>query len=1170
MYTIYAFGNGYLLYGMFQAIALFFKNNNIGVLFTILAMIAAIYYAIRVTIYHQHSLLSTAKYVIVFSIILTGLVYNQTTVIINDVSNPGAPTNAQPISNVPWGIAALWSDFTTIQYGLAEDFTNDFSVPAGDNMLSEGLGVSIIQQADSATISTSNSYLYQDYNQYISNCVAPGISAGYLDVSELLGAGDATDTASQTYSSNAANSIWTVMSAYTNGFGANILTTWYSGSSSTSVTETASGQSDPGGTTVTCSQETAWLQTAVQDYITNNAGPAIAGGLQMASFSDLSNAIGAVNPYIFNMQQGGQAQLMQAIGVNMYAPAILKMAQASGSNASSLAVATGTGEVSTQTGMMESGILAGQYMPIVFGIFEAILLGASVIIFILILTHMGVSYLKLLFQLMIMITIWPSLTAIFNYITQLIIQAKYLPIAGLGYSVSGSGTVNAFLAESLSWMGYFSWSVPMVAYMIASGSSYAVTSVVGGMDSATSKNASVRGADAGMGNMTAGQIKDNNYLANATNVTHTQNTGAKAPHESTSGLGIEKTAETSGSFATKAGTAHWQMDTTTLGGKIISETYHEEIGGSKLTAGSTDGKMFTVTQATGAFSMDTNKTLEATTLKSYETTKGQITTDTQSVVNSKSALTSAIFNKTSGQGINNGSGPSATKGAGNNHVIVDKNAATNKKSDTNESSVKVKTTIQAGIKTPTGSPIGGGASVQVVSTAGTQWADTNANTHAYENANSTQANGNIIDGHTAQWWAENGQTSAIRSDASNLLKNEKKLSLEEKKMAQLSNKLTQLKKQGASGGINLAPAYLNFLANGSLSSIQSNFASLVFDSGKGIMPKGEMQFVNSYSGYNAQGIKISRDGLSVSNSTANLSPENVNTTYKKDELKYQEMLNANNGYYSSMSSKNRAGYESFVGSANIGQDYLNFMQKHGGTLGVLNEYNSGKYSLGPSSVNRKEIVSAINSYETMKNSKIVGGIVKQNHVAPPGSPTAAPDPYNPIFNKHHSTSGSGYEPPSGNVSGYPGFIQANPTSNIVSSTNNTGLTGSSGSKSPRNTSFGIPTETQQPTIVKGGNIEQIKGGGGTSTPYTMGTWIGGQSSVSPSATLKDNGASGTGYEPPRENVSGSNSGSSPFTSGSPSGNQGSNTSGTPSATVKDNGASGTGYEPPNNNSIPTP
>ena len=530
MYTIYAFGNGYLLYGMFQAIALFFKNNNIGVLLTILAMIAVIYYAARVTIYHQHSLVSTAKYFIAFSIILTALVYNQTTVIINDVANPAAPTNAQPISNVPWGIAVLWSDFTTLQYGLAKDFTDDFSVPAGDNMLSEGLGVSIIQQADSATISTSNSYLYEDYNNYISNCVAPGITSGNLNISELLGAGDATDTASQTYNPNAANSIWTVMSNFTEGSGANILDNWYSGSSNTSTTYEASGISAPGGTTTTCGQVTKWLYSAVYNFYIPEAGSAIAGELQMASFSDLSNSIGVMNPYLFNMRQGGQAQLMQAIGVNMYAPAILKMAQASGSNASSLAVATGTGEISTQTGMMESGILAGKYMPIVFGIFEAILLGASVIIFILIITHMGISYLKLLFQLMIMITIWPSLTAIFNYITQLIIQAQYQPIAGLGYSVSGSGTVNSFLATSLSWMGYFSWSVPMVAYMIASGSSYAVASVVGGMDSAISKNASVKGAEAGLGNMTAGQIRDNNYLANATNVTHTQNTGYKAPH----------------------------------------------------------------------------------------------------------------------------------------------------------------------------------------------------------------------------------------------------------------------------------------------------------------------------------------------------------------------------------------------------------------------------------------------------------------------------------------------------------------------------------------------------------------------------------------------------------------------------------------------------------------
>ncbi|MHB1755540.1 MAG: conjugal transfer protein TraG N-terminal domain-containing protein [bacterium] len=533
MLTVYAFGNGYLLYGMFQAIALFFNFNNVGVLFTILAMIAVIYYGIRVTMFHQGSLLSTSKYFLAFFIILSVLVYNKTTVLVNDVSNPTAVTNAEPINNVPWGVAELWSGFTNIQYALATDFTTAFSTPTGDNLLNMGVGVSIVQQEDSAMISTANSYLFQDYNEYISNCVAPGISAGDLNVSDLLAAGNATDTASQTYGANQAGSIWTVMSGFTSntatGGGGNMLTEWYSGSGSSSDTYLASGTSAPNGTSTTCANETTWLNSAIQNYyIPNNLGPSMAGELQFASWSVLSNALGQMNPYILNMQQTGNAQLMQAIGVNMYAPAILKMAQTSGASASSLAVATGMGTVSTQQGMLESGIMAGRYMPIVFGIFEALALGASVLILILTITHMGVKYLKLLFEILIMITIWPSLTAVFNYVSQLIIQAQYQPLSGLGYSVSGSGEISSFLASSLAWMGYFSWSVPMMAYAIASGSSYAMTSMVGGMDSAISKNASVRGAEAGLGNMTAGQIKDNNYMGNKFDAVNTMNTGYAA------------------------------------------------------------------------------------------------------------------------------------------------------------------------------------------------------------------------------------------------------------------------------------------------------------------------------------------------------------------------------------------------------------------------------------------------------------------------------------------------------------------------------------------------------------------------------------------------------------------------------------------------------------------
>jgi hypothetical protein len=539
--TVYAFGNAYILWNMFIAIQLFFKETNIGTMFVVIAMISVIYYAIRVSMFHKGSLVSTLKYFAIFTIILGALVYNTSTVIVENVSSSGTAPYSTPVDGIPWGIAEMWSMFTAVQYTLVSDFTQAFSTPSGDNLLNESVGVSIVNTADSATIATSNSYLFQDYNEYIANCVAPGITTGFLNVSELLSAGDATDTASQTYSPNSQLSIWAIMSGYTGvgNAGGNLLTNWYSGSEG--ATFLASGQSDPSGISTTCGQETTWIQSAIKNYISNNLESALAGELSIASAADFSNDLGAINPYIYNMQQSSQATLMQAIGVNMYAPAILKMAQESGANADSLAVATGTATQSTQSGMIISGELAGKYMPIVFGLFEAIMLGASVLILILVLTHMGTKYLKLLFEMLLMITIWPSLTAIFNYISQIIIHNQYTSLAGLGYSVSSSGTINTYLSSSLAWMGYLSWSVPIFAYAIASGSSYAMSSMVGGLNGALSTEGGKEILS--KGNFNSGQVNTNDMNSNKFDVTHTQNTG-RAPAVSQNGF--EKTSSANG------------------------------------------------------------------------------------------------------------------------------------------------------------------------------------------------------------------------------------------------------------------------------------------------------------------------------------------------------------------------------------------------------------------------------------------------------------------------------------------------------------------------------------------------------------------------------------------------------------------------------------------------
>ncbi len=530
MYVVYAFGNGYLLSNMFMAIAAFFANGDTYALLEGLVLISYIFLVIRVIITGSHFHLRTIfMYTGGFALVYLALISVQVSVNVQDISDPGSPTNAQVISHVPIGIAEPWSIVTTAQYILAKDIQNTFSVPNGDNLLNNGIGVSLMSDETSATISPSNSYLYEDYNMYIQNCVAPGIATGNINASTLFSAGSATNTSSLSFQADNAYSVWTVMSSYTAGAGANILTDWYSGTNTSSMTEQASGQSDPQGITTTCGQETAWLQTAVQDYINGPLMNSMAGSMQFATVSELSNAIGAINPYIYNMQQSSMNMLYQSIGANMYSPAILKMAQISGANADSLAVATGTAVQSTTSGLIESGILAGKYMPIVFGLFEALMLGVCVILLILGITHLGHGYIKMMFQFLIMIMIWPSLVVIFNYISQLIIQAQFSGYSGLGYSVGSSGIISSYLSESLAWMGYFSWSVPMVAYAIASNSSYAMVSMVGGMESSITRNASIPGANAlSKGDFEAGVVRDDLMTANSFNATHQTSVGVGA------------------------------------------------------------------------------------------------------------------------------------------------------------------------------------------------------------------------------------------------------------------------------------------------------------------------------------------------------------------------------------------------------------------------------------------------------------------------------------------------------------------------------------------------------------------------------------------------------------------------------------------------------------------
>ncbi len=147
-------------------------------------------------------------------------------------------------------------------------------------------------------------------------------------------------------------------------------------------------------------------------------------------------------------------------------------------------------------------------MPVVYGIMFAIFTGASLLLLML-LPH-PMQYIKMYFELLLWLTIWPALMAVYNFIVDLIIQYQ-----ASGYFTNYSGTLNGiaisnvhvvsnWVQSSLAWVGYLSWSIPMLSYAIVSGSAMAMTSMVGSMDAAVGGGVSAGASQVGKGDVSFG------------------------------------------------------------------------------------------------------------------------------------------------------------------------------------------------------------------------------------------------------------------------------------------------------------------------------------------------------------------------------------------------------------------------------------------------------------------------------------------------------------------------------------------------------------------------------------------------------------------------------------------------------------------------------------------
>ena len=158
------------------------------------------------------------------------------------------------------------------------------------------------------------------------------------------------------------------------------------------------GDGSPYWITTICGAQTLDIQNDFNTYATNDAGPQIAGALGM-TYATFASEYGLVNSSIYNMSSDATNEIIQMAAVNQYDQALIASSNLAGTNPSQLAYGSALAQQNMNTSFAISGQLAGQYMPVVYGIFSALFLAFSLFLIILMALPIGVNYLKMYMEL---------------------------------------------------------------------------------------------------------------------------------------------------------------------------------------------------------------------------------------------------------------------------------------------------------------------------------------------------------------------------------------------------------------------------------------------------------------------------------------------------------------------------------------------------------------------------------------------------------------------------------------------------------------------------------------------------------------------------------------------------------------------------------------------------
>ena len=489
MNELFVFDSGVYMVQLLQGISAFLYSGNYGQLLTIVGLLGVSWTAVT-SVFNQFNMMTMARWMAIYSVILTGLYVPRVTVQVNDFANPALP--GRVVADVPAGIGVMASMISQIGRGVTEAVETVFSAP-GDLSYSQNgflFGNNLLDR--SFRFRMPDSLVAENIDAFMRQCVFYDLILGTaINMTDLARSDD----------------IWTYISTNVNP-----------GSAFDYRSRAGGGRIQRD--LIRCDLGVGRLQTEVNNAIT--ASQTHFGSQIFASRTNNENLARALlvsslpNAYGHLLQASRSASdiMRQSMMVNAFLTAGENWAARGGAAGGLAAYARIRAERQTIESYKLQGLQGEKWLPLMRSVFQLLFIGSFPVALLLMLSPIGMTVFKSYFGGLLWLELWPPLFAVIHLVAQgRTADSLDQAFTRGGVTLQNMHYIMRLEAEIAVMAGYFTLSIPFLALGIMFGVSR-LSSLATSLLAPAQQAAGVAASEVTTGNFSLGNTSFDNHSMN--------------------------------------------------------------------------------------------------------------------------------------------------------------------------------------------------------------------------------------------------------------------------------------------------------------------------------------------------------------------------------------------------------------------------------------------------------------------------------------------------------------------------------------------------------------------------------------------------------------------------------------------------------------------------------